>query len=257
MENINGFVVAGEVWISEKNCYKCNALCKVCNKEFETNYHALHRMKSCGCARPIKLKPLPDYINGFKIIKCHGYNTVRKNVRWSTVECKVCKKEYDVDPNKLQYRKHCGCMKKDVIASKYNKSHPQLSQTIKRMISRCYNKDNQDYYNYGARGITVCDEWLKDRNIFIEWALKNGFENNKKLSIDRIDSSKGYSPENCKWSNAIEQARNTRRNVLTMSLAREIRMDASNMTYIELAKKYNVSKGTVAAVLSYSIWKEI
>lgn len=255
MEDINGFLVVSDIWINDKNCYKCIAKCKVCNKEFETNYHALERMKSCGCARPIQLKPLPEYINGFKTIKCHGYDTKRM-VRWATVECKECKRIYECDPNKLKYRKHCGCMRKGVIASKYNKSYPQLSQTYKHMRSRCYNKNNQDYYNYGARGITVCDEWLKDRNVFIEWALANGFENNKKLSIDRIDSSKGYSPENCRWSDATEQARNTRRNVLTLEKAKELRKDANNMTYEQMSKKYNVSKGTVAAVISHIIWKE-
>ena len=147
-------------------------------------------------------------------------------------------------------------MKKGVIASRYNKSHPQLSQTIKHMISRCYNKDNQDYYNYGARGIKVCDEWLKDRNVFIEWALSNGFENNKKLSIDRINSEGDYNPSNCKWSDATEQARNTRRNVLNIDLARQLRKDASTMTYLQLSKKYNVSKGTVSAVIANVIWKE-
>ncbi len=256
METINGFKVLGDIWVNEKNCYKCNALCKICNKNFETNYHSLHRMKSCGCARPNQLKPLPEFINGFKIIKCHGYNTIKKNGRWATVECKECHQEYDVDPNQLQYRKHCGCIKKDVIACRYAKSHPQLAQTIKHMIGRCYNKNNQDYYNYGARGITVCDEWLKNRNTFCEWSLKNGFENNKNLSIDRIDSNKCYSPDNCRWANAITQGRNTMRNVLDMEMARAIRKDAENMTQAQIAIKYNVSVSTVWWVVANRIWKE-
>ncbi len=254
MENIGGFEIVGDIW-KEGKVYKCNALCKICKKEFKTNYHSLHRMKSCGCARPSQLKPLPEFINGFRAIKCHGYNTER-GVRWATVECKVCLREYEVDPNKLQYRKHCGCMHGDIIESRYAKSHPQLSQAIKHMIGRCYNKNNQDYYNYGARGITVCDEWLNDRNTFCEWSIANGFEEGKKLSIDRIDSDKGYNPENCRWSNASTQARNTRRNVLTLELAKEIRKDKSSMTYLQMAKKYNVSYATISAVISNRIWKE-
>lgn len=256
MQEINGFKIVGEIWVNLKNCYKCRAICKVCGVEFETNYHSLIRLISCGCARPRQLKPLPEYINGFRIIQCHGYNTVKKGGRWATVECKVCHKEYEVDPNHLKYRKHCGCMKKGVVASRYNKSHPQLSQTIKHMIGRCYNKNDQDYYNYGERGIKICKEWLEDRNNFIEWSISHGFENNKKLSIDRIDSDGDYSPDNCRWSDATEQARNTRRNVLTIELARELRRDAQEMTYLQLSDKYKVSTGTVSAVISNIIWKE-
>ncbi len=253
MKEINGFKLMGDIWINDKNCYKCKAICKICNSEFETNYHALNRMKSCGCARPSMIKPLPEYINGFRTLKCLGHiNGSRRAV----VECKECKKEYEVDPNKLKYRYHCGCMKKGVIACKYAKSHPQLAQAYKHIMSRCYNKNNQDYYNYGARGINVCDEWLNDRNIFCEWSLKNGFENGKKLSIDRINSSKGYSPENCRWSDAIDQGRNTRRNVLTIELAREIRKDTRHMTQAQIAIKYNVSQPTVWCVVTNKIWKE-
>lgn len=254
MENISGFEIVGDIW-KEGRVHKCNALCKICRKEFKTNYHSLHRMKSCGCARPSQLKRLPEYINGFKTLKCHGYDSMR-GVRWATVECKVCKKEYEVDPNKLQYRKHCGCRHRDTIECRYAKTHPQLSQAIKHMLARCYNKNNQDYHNYGGRGIAVCDIWLNDRNIFCEWSISNGFEEGKKLSIDRIDSDKGYSPENCRWVDATVQARNTRRNVLTLELAKEIRKDKSSMTYLQMAKKYNVSYATISAVISNKIWKE-
>lgn len=198
---------------------------------------------------------LDEYINGFKIIEDYGYTKV-KDVRRALVECKECKRIYECDPNKLQYRKHCGCKKKDVIACKYVKSHPQLAQTFKHMKGRCYNKNNQDYYNYGARGITICDEWLNDRNKFCEWSLVNGFENDKKLSIDRINNDKGYSPENCRWATSSDQSRNTRRNVLTWELATELRKDKKNMTYDQLSKKYNVSKATVYAVISYAVWKK-
>jgi len=255
MENINGFEVIGDRWVNEVNCYKCNAKCKVCGKEFVTNYHALRRMKSCGCARPSQLAQIGEYVNGFRVLEDYAY-TISRLTRWALVECKVCKRRYDVAVNNLKYRKHCGCMKKDVIACKYVKSHPQLAQSFRHMMTRCYRKNSQDYYNYGARGIVICDEWLEDRNRFCEWSLLNGFENGKKLSIDRIDNNKDYSPDNCKWSNATTQARNTRRNVMTLELARQVRFERGTMTTKKLADKFGVCHQTITAIFANKIWKE-
>lgn len=258
ISEVNGFKIVKNLERRRNNPYVL-ALCKECGKEWETALYTLKTKKSCGCNSWKQLKPLPEYINGFRTIKCHGYD-MNRGVRWATVECKACKKEYGVDPNKLQYRKHCGCMKQDVIACKYVKSHPQLAQAIKHMMSRCYNEKDRDYYNYGARGITICDEWLSDRNTFCEWALNNGFENDKSLSIDRIDNNKGYNPENCRWTDALKQARNTRRVKMTIENAREIRIKHKNAPcysmILNLANEYVVSNASIYLIIQNKTWKE-
>lgn len=84
------------------------------------------------------------------------------------------------------------------------------------MIRRCtYSKDDS-YHLYGKIGITVCKEWEKF-DPFCDWALENGYDETApygKCTIDRIDGSKGYSPDNCRWVDMKTQANNTRVNVI-------------------------------------------
>jgi hypothetical protein len=261
---VNGFEIIQDLGVVYKNpgvnrnkTHYVIVICKHCKREWKTSYYTLSKIDGCGCTRPSQLKPLPEYINGFKTIKCHGYDTNR-GIRWATVECKVCKNGYEVDPNKLQYRKHCGCIIHGTIATKYEKSHPRLAGIFRHMMGRCYTQSNLDYHNYGARGIKVCDEWKNDRNKFCEWALNNGYQDN--LSIERIDSKKGYGPENCKWANAEEQARNTRRVKMTIEGARSMRKiykeSPCYSTILKLAKEYKVSDATVYLIIQNKTWKE-
>lgn len=80
------------------------------------------------------------------------------------------------------------------------------------MRKRCSCKDENDkhYKYYSGRGIKVCDEWQNSYLSFREWALNNGWEENKGLSIDRIDSDGDYCPENCRFATATEQQYNRR-----------------------------------------------
>lgn len=74
------------------------------------------------------------------------------------------------------------------------------------MKNRCYNKnDTYKYSRYGARGIKVCNEWLEFKP-FLEWALSSGYSEN--LTLDRINNSDGYYPENCRWVSMSVQNKN-------------------------------------------------
>lgn len=75
------------------------------------------------------------------------------------------------------------------------------------MKSRCYNKNNISYKNYGDRGIKVCDRWL---NSFENFLKDMGEKPSDKHSLDRIDISGGYEPSNCRWATPEEQAVNKR-----------------------------------------------
>jgi hypothetical protein len=89
---------------------------------------------------------------------------------------------------------------------------PKLKGCYSNMLRRCTNPASALWPSYGGRGISVCAEWLGQdgRKSFYDWAMDNGFA--KDLSLDRIDNSQGYSPDNCRWTNHKTQMNNTRRN---------------------------------------------
>lgn len=108
------------------------------------------------------------------------------------------------------------------------------------MRQRCNNPNNYNYKNYGAKGIKVCDEWNKDYISFYEWAMSVGYQENSKskLTIDRIDNSKGYNPNNCRFLTIQEQQNNKTNNHL-------ITLNGETHTVTQWAKILDINVQTI------------
>lgn len=94
--------------------------------------------------------------------------------------------------------KSCGCervVKLKTALIKHGKAHTRLYKIWQGMKKRCLNPNATNYRFYGAKGIKVCDRWLTFENFAED--MSEGYEDN--LTLDRIDGSKDYTPENCRW----------------------------------------------------------
>ena len=122
----------------------------------------------------------------------------------------------------------CGCEDRRLTAERSTthglKNH-WLYPTWIEMNQRCLNPECKSFRNYGARKISICDEWRNDDVgcapayqtgdrtglvRFIEWIENNLGPKPEGYSLDRIDNDGNYEPGNLKWSSAKEQRVNQR-----------------------------------------------
>lgn len=121
------------------------------------------------------------------------------------------------------------------MAKKHYMKNTKLYSIWNEMRCRCNNPNDKNYKRYGAKGISVCEEWNNFRN-FYPWAFANGYQEG--LSIDRIDPAGDYEPSNCRWVTLKEQQRNRGNNV-------KLSHDGKNLTIGEWCEINNVSYSAI------------
>ena len=137
--------------------------------------------------------------------------------------------------------KSCGCLSVDMLierSTKHGLDNSRICIIWRNMKSRCHNSKNKQFKNYGGRGIYICDEWLGENALknFADWSFENGYS--EKLTIDRIDNNKGYSPDNCRWVDCSVQANNKRNNIL-------ITNNGKTQTLVQWCKELKISRSMV------------
>jgi hypothetical protein len=190
------------------------------------------------------------------VIKRSGSTPAKKKVWLCLCECGNEKRITTGDLNSGKIVS-CGCYKNEKIAMlKFRHGQARAKNETreyiswKHMISRCFNKNNDAYKDYGERGITVCDRWLVFENFYDDMG-----EMPHRFSIERIDVNGNYEPSNCKWILKNRQATNKRTTVLSENDVREIRnLRKENLTMKDIGLRFGASAQLVYQVLSGKAW---
>jgi hypothetical protein len=168
--------------------------------------------RSCGCL--VSYKPKAKDLTGMEMSGnlIVGYMTsgVYKVLH-------TCGHYSEVQINTLKHKRTSLCNTcSKVWVAKGRATHGMSGNSNKtysswlNMRKRCYEPTNNRFEHYGGKGINVCDRWKNSFENFLE----DMGERPEGKTLDRINLDKDYCPENCKWSNAIQQANNKSNNLL-------------------------------------------
>lgn len=152
----------------------------------------------------------------------------------------------------LLYKCLCECGNEKIVGSRYLTDGKTVSCGCKRAKQnglsdsitykswksakqRCTNPHNHNYKNYGARGITMCKEWLESFSTFVQ---DMGERPSVEYTLDRIDVNGDYEPNNCRWATHKQQSNNRRDNVI-------IYVDGVYLTVAQFTQKYKLNRSNV------------
>lgn len=191
-------------------------------------------------------------------------NSKSRSAKWL---CR-CDCGNETTPNGFQLRngqtKSCGCLRKELASKRIiktmadgirRKPYKEYKYKTHRMSNspeylswssmkeRCSNPNVISYKNYGARGIIVCDSWMKSFNNF----YKDMGGRPTGASLDRIDNNGNYCSDNCKWSSKKQQQNNRRSNNL-------IKYNGKEHTLMEWSEMLGIKYGTLSSRIVRLHW---
>lgn len=228
--------------------------CSICGAERTLNVHSLDTWKQSRCKKHYvqKIKYDNSYVGRKNnLLKIEEIIKDKRKKKAFLCICD-CGNYTVVNPRFWETGKvkGCGCQIGSKPTLEHNPELDRLRRIYNGMMQRCYNPNSERYDIYGKRGIKICDEWLYNRDAFIEWALTHGHEMN--LTIDRIDVNGNYEPSNCRWATVKEQA-NNRRDSHEWNLKRKYRIDGENYTLRDAAMVLGITQYRVKKMFDTEI----
>lgn len=183
------------------------------------------------------------------------------NTKKALVQCPLCQslRETRVRTDSSSLCRKCALQEKGRRQAKQSplegdshKGSPyyKLYNQWRMMKRRCYDPRTKGYNNYGAIGVTVCDEWLNSYSTFKAWALANNWHSGDlQLDKDELCELKGISPKvysqtTCLWKTKKENNANRK---LTEEQAKALaeQLDKKLLTIEDAAQLYTCSRSTI------------
>lgn len=165
----------------------------------------------------VKIGMVGKVVNGVKCLReVEPYISPKgqKQARYE-FECPRCGKVFTARGYSIRQGKtrSCGCLHDDMARERGKRlleTHGMFGTPLYiRWNAMCQRAISQykssEHGAYADKGIEVCEEWRVFEN-FMDWALIHGYFEG--ASLERIDNTKGYCPENCMWIDKRLQAEN-------------------------------------------------
>jgi len=141
----------------------------------------------------------------------------------------------------------CGCRRKSIPCYKTHglSDHP-LYFAWSNIIQRCTNPKDSAYEWYGAKGVTVCEEWRNDFKTFYDWCIENGWKPGLEIDKD-VKGGNAYSPQNCILIDHKINSNNRQNN-------RVIKFNGKTQTLAMWSEELGISGDTLRARLGKLGW---
>lgn len=174
-------------------------------KEVHAPLLAKGAVKSCGCllrgVRDTWKDVLGTNINGWECLEYVKTSRYGQIFRWKH----TCGKEVVKSACDIRLRKGTTCpCHPGKRGGKVPQYHIGTRRTQGAMIARCSDPTHVAYKRYGGRGISFDPRWAEYSEFVKDMGERpDGYE------LDRIDNSRGYYKENCRWVTRSTNLRNT------------------------------------------------